>query len=255
MKRVMTGYFFTSITLNGTITLMDGQQPGQVISPGGDQNQPKPDSQNLPEQQVQPTVPVSEKTPDTPQEGGFFNAAQDQAEVVSTTDQGTAFTDESALQQSSQDVIIEWTASEFIAHNKSFGWYLVLILAAAIGSALVYLITGGDKTAVAVVIFAALVFGFYAGRQPKEQQYALGSQGVTIGTKFYGYHDFKSFSVVDEGVFSSISFMPMKRFMPIISIYFDPKDEENIVDVLSSYLPFDQHPKDLVDQFMKKIRF
>jgi len=156
--------------------------------------------------------------------------------------------------QSPEDGAISWTASEFVAHEKSAGWYGVLALAAIIIAALIYLITRDTISAV-VVIIAALAFGAIAGRKPRQLQYRLSNSGVIIGNKQLGYNLFKSFSVVPEGAFSSIVLRPLKRFSPLTTIYYAPDDEEKIVNLLSDHLPFEEHQPDAVDNMMRRIRF
>lgn len=150
---------------------------------------------------------------------------------------------------------ISWTASEYIAHQKSTAWYVVLGLAAIAAAAAVYFITDGDIISTVVIVLVAIVFGIYAGRKPNVQQYRIGPEGITIGPKLYGFDHLKSFAVIDEGAFSSIMFMPLKRFMPTLTIYYDPKDEGQIVDLLAGYLPMEQRGHDAIDRLMKKIRF
>lgn len=150
---------------------------------------------------------------------------------------------------------ISWTASEYIAHQKESGWYLALAGATVLLAAFVYFITHGDIISVGVIVFAGIVFGVYAAKTPKEQHYAIAPTGITVGSKTYGFDQLKTFSITDEGAFSSITFWPLKRFMPAISIYYAPDDEDKIVQVLSNYLPFDSEKRDAVDSFMRKIRF
>ncbi|PIZ63306.1 hypothetical protein COY17_00815 [Candidatus Saccharibacteria bacterium CG_4_10_14_0_2_um_filter_52_9] len=152
------------------------------------------------------------------------------------------------------DSSISWTASEFVAHHKSAGWYGLLALAAAGIAGLILFITH-DGISVAVVIVAALLLAVYAARQPRQLQYRLDGQGIIIGDKHYGYHEFRSFSVLPEGAFSSIVFMPLKRFAPPISIYYAPEDEDGILNLLSERLPFEQARRDAVDSLMRRIRF
>ena len=149
---------------------------------------------------------------------------------------------------------VTWTASEFIAHDKSPAWYFGLAVGAAVAAALIYLLTK-DVVSVVVIIVAALVFGSYGARQPRQLQYQIDQRDVTIGDKRYGFDEFKSFSVVPEGAFSSIAFMPLKRFSPIITIYFAPEDEKKILDVLSGTLPYEEPRRDVVDSLMRRIRF
>jgi hypothetical protein len=149
---------------------------------------------------------------------------------------------------------VRWTASEFIVHQKNIGWYLVLFISAVALTGLVYLFTR-DKISSAVVVIAAIIFGIYAARKPRTVGYQLNPHGLSIGEKFYDYASFRSFAVVDEGAFSSVAFMPLKRFMPAISIYYDPADEEKIVRVLSDRLPMENRGHDLIDRFLHAIRF
>lgn len=149
---------------------------------------------------------------------------------------------------------IAWTASEFVAHEKTTGWYLGLLGAAVAVAGLVYLVTR-DIISTAVVLIGAAAFGILASRKPKQQQYSLDPYGLTIGQKHYDYSTFRSFSVVPEGAFSSIVFMPLKRFAQTATIYYAPEDEDKIVDLISQSLPFEEHRADAVDSLMKRIRF
>ncbi len=161
----------------------------------------------------------------------------------------------SSQYESDNDESISWTASEYIAHQKSLSWFIALAVATVGISVAVYFITGGDILSVIVIVLAAIVFGIYAAKKPKEQHYSISNVGVTIGAKTYSFDQLKTFSIVEEGAFSSIMFLPMKRFMPPISIYYDPQDEEKIINVLSKYLPMDVQQRDMIDSFMRKIRF
>ena len=193
-------------------------QPGQSIQPG----QP---ATPLPTQESpQPTMPTA-------------NVTSDEATEV---------------QPSGPEV--SWSASEFIAHNKTPGWYVVLFLSSIALAAGVYFLTR-DKITSGMIVFAALLFGIMGARKPRELPYKVSSDGLHIGQKFYPYDSFESFSVVQEESIESIWFMPLKRFMPGLSIYFAPNDGQKIMDVLSNYLPFEAKELDLVDRLMHRIRF
>jgi hypothetical protein len=149
---------------------------------------------------------------------------------------------------------VEWSASEFIAHHKSFGWYAVLGLVTVVTGALVLLLTK-DKISTGAVVFVAVVLGIVAARKPRTLPYKLDQGGLAIGNKFFDYGQFRSFALVDEGAFTSVMFLPLKRFMPVVTIYFEPQDEEKIVEILSNHLPLETHQLDPLDQLMRKIRF
>jgi hypothetical protein len=149
---------------------------------------------------------------------------------------------------------VSWTASEFIAHHKSTGWYLRLGAAGILAAAIVYIFTR-DLISSGMILIAMVALGAFAGRKPRALQYRIDNFGIQVGEKTYPYHDFKSFSVIDEGAMSSVSLLPMKRFLPPLSIYYDPQDETKIVTMLSAELPFEEGQKDAIDRLMHRIRF
>jgi hypothetical protein len=149
---------------------------------------------------------------------------------------------------------ITWTASEFVAHQKTASWYLILIISAIAITILVFLITK-DKISATVVIVAAILMGVYGSHQPRQLEYKISPRGLSIGGKYHTYEEFRSFSVLQEGAFSSINFMPLKRFAIPLTIYYAPEQEEEIISLLSGSLPFEEHRSDAVDTLMRRIRF
>lgn len=180
-------------------------------------------------------------------------AAKTSQEVENTESESTVAADsEQNPDKDSQS--LSWTASEFVHHEKSVGWYLSLVIIAVLIAAGVFLLTR-DIVSVVVVIVAAGVLAFYASHQPRQLEYTADQNGIQIGHKFRSYDEFKSFSVVPEGAFSSIVFMPLKRFAPATTIYYPPEDEDKILAILSNQLPYEEPRRDAVDNLMRRIRF
>lgn len=155
---------------------------------------------------------------------------------------------------SAEDGSVTWTASEFIAHDKSMGWYLALATASIVIAGLVFLLTR-DKVSVGVILIAGLLLGVYGSHQPRKMEYVVDSTGLSVGDKRHGYHEFKSFSLVEEGAVKGVMFMPLKRFAVPITVYYAPADEEKIMAILSARLPFEEHRADAIDALMRRIRF
>ena len=149
---------------------------------------------------------------------------------------------------------VTWTASEYITHQKTLGWYALLALAAAALAAIAWLVTR-DVFATVTVLVGLLLLAVYASRKPREQSYRLDGAGITIGNRVYGYQEFRSFAIVPEGAFLSVEFTPLKRFAMYTTIYFDPRDADRIVDVLSQFLPMDEPHANLADSLMRRIHF
>lgn len=222
-------------------------------------NSPAPDTQSL--DQEQPSQPPAEaptmpaQNPPTVQQPEPVAAPLPQPEEPETPPSPYVLPPEETVASPITNEEISWTASEYIAHHKSPAWFIAFGITALLGTVAVFFLTERDIISTIVVILVAVVFGMYAARKPRVQQYALSGAGVTIGQRTYNFSDLKSFALIEEGPFTSIAFMPLKRFMPILSIYFDPKDEERIVAFLAQHLPMEQRGHDAVERFMRKIKF
>ncbi len=208
-------------------------QPGDSVQPGNSPDEPSwqfnPNAQPNP---TQPPAPAPVASSPAPQPSNIVPA--------------TPPTD-------SNDGVV-WTASEFIAHQKNSGWYLILFSIAFVFAGLIFLLTRDIVSSTVVIIFAAM-FAFVASRKPRQLQYHVDDHGLQIGDKDYPYNSFRSFAIVQEEGVESIWFMPLKRFRPIVSIYFDPRDGDQIVIKLNQNLPLEDHEPELVDRLMHRIRF
>jgi len=157
-----------------------------------------------------------------------------------------------ALEQ--KDVSVSWTASEYIEHHKPTSWYMGLSIATGVAVALVFLLTR-DIVSVVVITMMGILFGVFASRKPEVREYEISAEGISISGKLYPHDLFRSYSVHQEQGLRSLFLVPVKRFMPGITIYYPPDQEDSIMDALANYLPFEEGEPDAVDKFMSKIRF
>lgn len=224
--------------------------PGDTIRPQQPATQPLPAQ---PAETVVPQVPAEAAAPVAPAAEQPVTPTT-QPEVAPAFDP-TIYDDnfQPATQQQNDDVV-QWTASEFIAHQKAGSWYALLILGAIVAAVLVWFVTK-DVVSAIVIVFAAVLFATYAGHQPRQLSYQVDPSGLTIDQKYYDYNQFRSFSVVPEGAFSSIVFTPLKRFGTLTTIYYDPQDEQAIIGVISSRLPHEERRPDAIDNLMHRVRF
>lgn len=182
------------------------------------------------------------------------NLAADQRSEASGASSLAVDVDSREAENRSAVDAVEWTASEFIEHKKPAWWYLSLTAVIIVIAALAYL-SGADYFAVAGVIIVGILFAVIAARPPRELHYRLSGRGLEVAGKLYRLDHFKAFWVDRDGAFASLSFLPLKRFMPVLTVYYDPKDEDKISQIISNTLPFEPHKLDPIDKFLKKIRF
>jgi hypothetical protein len=148
---------------------------------------------------------------------------------------------------------ISWQAAEFIEHPHNPSWYGSLVLITAALTALVYFVTK-DYVATGTIPIVGIIVGVFAGHKPGIASYEISSSGLSINGKNYAYNLFKSFSVLREGSLSSVNLFPLKRFMPPVSAYFDPKDEPKIMDALGNYLPYEERQMDAIERLSRRLR-
>ena len=147
----------------------------------------------------------------------------------------------------------QWTASEFIAHEKSPMWYAGLAGVAVVLIALAQFLMH-DVVAVVSIALIAVLFGAVASHKPRTLEYRISDDGIQMGRRQFMYSDFKSFGVVKEDAFSNITLIPMKRFSPPLTIYYPPEEEDTIVAALSAYLPMAPVRVDMIDSLLRRIR-
>ncbi len=166
---------------------------------------------------------------------------------------GSRIADMGCFQQESTDSN-KYYHGAVVQSKKNSNWYVILILGAFGMSIVVYFLTRDIISSISLLVFAILL-AVVAARKPRTLQYHLGDHGLQVEQKFYPYQDFKSFSVINEGAINSIMLLPLKRFATGVTMYYAPEDEQKILDVLSSELPYEERQQDPVDKFMQRIRF
>ncbi len=155
---------------------------------------------------------------------------------------------------SQSEAHISWSASEFIAYQKNPGWYVVATISLLTITGVIYLVTK-DGISSGVTFLLGILFIALASRQPRVLSYEISNQGVKINGRLFAFSSMRSFTVVEQDSLRSIDIIPLKRFMPIISMYYDPKDEGIITSTIGRYLPKEDRPQPLIDKLMHKIRF
>ena len=149
---------------------------------------------------------------------------------------------------------VEWSASEFVAHEKGLGWYGFLAAAAVAVAVVLYLITH-DILGVVVVMIMAITFGVAGARKPKVIEYRLDNTGLAAAGKFYPYNEYKAFAMPEQGPFASIVLVPLKRFGLPVSAYLAPDSQQKVVTLLSEHLPMERGQLDGVERLMRRLRF
>lgn len=149
---------------------------------------------------------------------------------------------------------ISWEASEYVHHRKSALWLVVLAVAGPLIAAGFYWFTRSITFTVLIVLMGVAV-AIYAVRPPRTMRYQITDDGITINDRLYRPEDFRSFGVVQEDALYFIALLPVKRFLPPITVYFPAEQGEAIVDALGSMIPMERLQLDFLDNLVRKLRF
>ena len=148
---------------------------------------------------------------------------------------------------------VSWEAAEFIEQHHPPAWYAGLVIITAALAALVYLVAK-DYFATGIIVIVGIIVGIFANQKPGRAKYEIDESGISVNGKLYKYSNYKSFALIQEGDLSSVNLFPLKRLMPPLSAYFDPKDEAKITDVLGNYLPYEDRKLDSIERLSRRLR-
>lgn len=162
--------------------------------------------------------------------------------------------DESGVADAPTRGSVEWTASEFIAHEKGFGWYVALTLGAALAAVCIYMATK-DVFAVAVAVIMVAILAISGSHKPRVVTYKVDAAGITVGSKFYPFSAYKSFSMPDEGPFTTIVLVPLKHLSFPVGAYLSPDTQDEVLEIISRHLPLERDQPSAVDRLMRQLRF
>lgn len=236
---------------------MYSMQPGDSITPGSQGPQlPRPDEPaNQSNQEQQAAQPANAEATTPAPDKNSQPQQPDQAESgAGWTFSGGEAAEADQFASTLPVPTVKWTASEYVAHDKNPLWYVLVVLASVAIAGIVYLITR-ELVSPVVVVILGISFAFFGARRPQVLEFAVTNTGVQIGQKHYPFGMFRTFSIIEEDAVRSILLMPLQRFNLPISIYYDPADEQRIIEALSVHLPHEERDASPVDRFMRRIRF
>ncbi len=149
---------------------------------------------------------------------------------------------------------VSWEAPEFVEHQHTASWFSALVVITFVLAVIVFLATKGDKVATAIIVILGVIVAVFARQKPGQAKYEISDSGMSVNDKNYKYSDFKSFAIIREGSLTSVNLFPLKRFVPPVSAYFDPKDEKKITETLGNYLPYENRQLDSIDRLSRRLR-
>ena len=146
---------------------------------------------------------------------------------------------------------LEWFAYDREPRPKKEYWFLwpgaiALIL-------MVFSIFARSYFFLAFVLFAFIVFMFYATREPRKYRFAVKQEGFFIDEKLYPFSQLKSFWVFDTPRMKELSLETSKILFPYLHIPLGSVNSAELKETLKPFLSEKEHPLFLTDQIVKRL--
>lgn len=150
--------------------------------------------------------------------------------------------------------VLQWTAPEFIQHEKGAIWFIVLgVIGLLLLGVSIFLLKDWFFAFILIILLGGIAS--VAVRRPRMLHCMLDENGIHVGSTLYPFEKFHAFSLAKEDTAWCIILIPNARFSPTLTVYFNEEQGEDIVDFLGDFLPMEDHEVDLVDRLSRKIRF
>lgn len=146
-----------------------------------------------------------------------------------------------------------WQAPEGAQVARGIGWYVgfgVIVLGLMLLAVLVFK-SVTFAILLAVMVVAVILLGTKA---PRVINYGISPKGIYVSDKLYDYSEFRAFGVIQDPGYLSITVLPVKRFSAGLTLYFDEKDGERIVDLLGARLPIQEVKPDSIEKLIRLIK-
>jgi hypothetical protein len=220
--------------------------PEPVLPPTSVATQATLESDRQPEVAPVPAVnlpQVQSQSPSTP-------LVQSQ-EIVPSLEQNIGA--DSLVEGAPAEASFAWQASEYIHHEKTLIWYVVLTIIFFALLAIAYFTKQWLSIGVFIVMAVAIVV--YARKPPRTLTYELGNDGISVDGHLYPFDQFRTFAVLPDLSWHTIDLEPTRRFMPRLSILFETENFDEVVGHLSQYLPRVDRQPDAVERLTRYLRF
>ena len=175
---------------------------------------------------------------------------EDQVAAETTTDAANTPAQVSRLDLTQP---FSWQATEGVVHQRNSMWYIAFAIVVLGLMALAIFVFNSITFATLLPVMATAVI-ILSTKQVRTITYSVSPKGVYVADKLYDFSEFRAFGVIQDPEYASILLLPVKRFSPGVTLYFDEKDGEQIVDMLGARLPIKEVKIDALEKFIRFIR-
>ncbi len=158
------------------------------------------------------------------------------------------------MENKPNQILLSWTAPEFIRYEKTRGWFIALGIIAA-GFFIISILMKNYFFALLVPIASFLIY-IHARKQPRQLTIAITDEYINIG-KFLSlaHKEITSFWIFEDPSIRSLSLETKKVLQPKISVLLAGQNPAAIREILIKFVPEKKHEEYFTDIIARKIKF
>lgn len=151
------------------------------------------------------------------------------------------------------DPLISWNAPEHYYVEKRPDWYWAVgIITLAL--AVVAFIFNNVITGIFIIV-AAVTLVLHASRPPRVITYQITDRGIVAGDVLYPFLTLESFWIPHDEYPPKLLLKSRKALMPLIVIYLDEIDPEDVREVLLTYIAETEHREPILKHLLERLGF
>ncbi len=149
---------------------------------------------------------------------------------------------------------IEWSAYEFLHHEKDRQWFLVFwIISGGVFASL--LIFGNTFGAATMALFIIILY-MYALKKPETIHCKLTQEGVVFNDRLFPYNNISSFWILYEPPVKELIIISKHKLMPKISIPIDDANPTEIREIMLNNGVLEKEEEETLSEIIaRKLRF
>ena len=151
------------------------------------------------------------------------------------------------------EALIYWEAPAHFYVEKKTDWYWAVgIITLALAA--VALMFGEILTGIFIIV-AAVALVLHASKPPQRVYYEVNDRGLVFGDKLYPFLSLDSFWIPHDEPTPKLLLKSRKLFMPLIVIYIDEVDPEEVREVLLKYIAETEHSEPFLSHVLERFGF
>ncbi|MFA6432850.1 MAG: hypothetical protein WCV82_03520 [Candidatus Paceibacterota bacterium] len=151
------------------------------------------------------------------------------------------------------EALISWNAPTHLHVEKKSDWYWAVGIITLALSVVAFLF--GQPITGIFIIVAAVALVLHSSHPSQAVHYEINDRGIVFGSELYPFLTLESFWIPHDEMPPKLLLKSRKLFMPLIVVYIDEVDPEQIREVLLKYIAETEHREPFLKHLLERLGF